>query len=287
MSKVRPELIELYNRLEKTLDDSRSQAQVKRHAKGNRTARENLSDLIDENSFIEFGQLAVAAQRNRRDYEELQNATAADGVLTGLCTINEVDLGPSNSHAIAIINDYSVLAGTQGFFHHKKLDRMLELAGEYLLPVIMYTEGGGGRPGDTDVTTQIAGLNVTSFASWARLKGKVPRISVNNGYCFAGNAALFGSADFCIATKNSWIGMAGPAMIEGGGLGIFEPSEIGPSESQERNGVIDFLANDEEHATQIAQKLLSYFQGKTRKWTTLDQQDLLKSIPENRRMLPS
>ncbi len=284
MSKVRPELIELYNRLEKTLDKSRSEAQVKRHTKGNRTARENLSDLIDENSFIEFGQLAVAAQRNRRDYEELQNATAADGILTGLCTINEGDIGPSNAHAIAIINDYSVLAGTQGFFHHQKLDRMLKLAEKYLLPVIMYTEGGGGRPGDTDVTTQIAGLNVTSFASWAGLQGKVPRISVNNGYCFAGNAALFGSADFCIATKNSWIGMAGPAMIEGGGLGNFEPSEIGPSETQEKNGVIDFVANDEEHATRIAQQLLSYFQGKTKRWTALDQESLLKSIPENRRM---
>ena len=235
MSKVRPELIELYNRLDKTLDDSRLQAQDKRHSKGNRTARENLSDLIDKNSFIEFGQLAVAAQRNRRNYEELQDATAADGVLTGLCTINKDNIGLNNAHAIAIINDYSVLAGTQGFFHHKKLDRMLELADRYLLPVIMYTEGGGGRPGDTDVKTQIAGLNITSFASWARLKGKVPRISVNNGYCFAGNAALFGSADFCIATKNSWIGMAGPAMIEGGGLGLFKPSEIGPSDLQEKN----------------------------------------------------
>ena len=146
MSKVRPELIELYNRLDKTLDDSRLQAQDKRHSKGNRTARENLSDLIDKNSFIEFGQLAVAAQRNRRNYEELQDATAADGVLTGLCTINKDNIGLNNAHAIAIINDYSVLAGTQGFFHHKKLDRMLELADRYLLPVIMYTEGGGGRP---------------------------------------------------------------------------------------------------------------------------------------------
>ena len=284
MSKVRPELIELYNRLDKTLDDSRLQAQDKRHSKGNRTARENLSDLIDKNSFIEFGQLAVAAQRNRRNYEELQDATAADGVLTGLCTINKDNIGLNNAHAIAIINDYSVLAGTQGFFHHKKLDRMLELADRYLLPVIMYTEGGGGRPGDTDVKTQIAGLNITSFASWARLKGKVPRISVNNGYCFAGNAALFGSADCCIATKNSWIGMAGPAMIEGGGLGLFKPSEIGPSDLQEKNGVIDFVAKDEEHATQVAKKLLSYFQGKQEHWSIVDQESLNNSIPENRRM---
>ena len=280
----RSELIELYNRLEKTLDKSRKEARAKRHQRGNRTARENLEDLIDENSFIEYGQLAVAAQRSRRDYEELQTSTAADGILTGICTINKDNIGKNNAHAVVIINDYSVLAGTQGYFHHKKLDRMCALAEEHSLPVVMFTEGGGGRPGDTDVHVQIAGLNVPSFASWARLKGKVPRIAVNNGFCFAGNAALLGCSDFCITTKNSWIGMAGPAMIEGGGLGNFEPTEIGPSDIQERNGVVDYLADDEEHATKIAQQLLSYFQGSREAWTVNDQTKLRDSIPQNRRM---
>ena len=280
----RSELIELYNRLEKTLDKSRKEAREKRHQRGNRTARENLEDLIDENSFIEYGQLAVAAQRSRRDYKELQTSTAADGILTGICTINKDNIGKNNAHAVVIINDYSVLAGTQGYFHHKKLDRMCALAEKHSLPVIMFTEGGGGRPGDTDVHVQIAGLNVPSFASWARLKGKVPRIAVNNGFCFAGNAALLGCSDFCITTKNSWIGMAGPAMIEGGGLGNFEPTEIGPSDIQERNGVVDYLADDEEHATKIAQQLLSYFQGSREAWTVNDQTKLRDSIPQNRRM---
>ncbi len=123
----RSELIELYNRLEKTLDKSRKEARAKRHQRGNRTARENLEDLIDENSFVEYGQLAVAAQRSRRDYEELQTSTAADGILTGICTINKDNIGKNNAHAVVIINDYSVLAGTQGYFHHKKLDRMCAL----------------------------------------------------------------------------------------------------------------------------------------------------------------
>ena len=280
---IRPELQALRERIERTRDTGRAVARAKRHAKGYRTARENVADLIDENSLQEYGQLAVAAQRSRRDYEDLQTSTAADGVITGTCTINANLVGSGRARAGIIVNDYSVLAGTQGFFHHRKLDRICELALEQSLPLVMYTEGGGGRPGDTDVATQIAGLNIKSFSTWAALSGKVPRIAVNNGYCFAGNAALFGCADFCIATRTSWIGMAGPAMIEGGGLGKFEPTAIGPIDVQEKNGVVDIVAEDEAHATAIAQQLLSYFQGAVSEWDTVPQDTLRDSIPEDRR----
>jgi acetyl-CoA carboxylase carboxyltransferase component len=270
-------------RLDKTLDAQRQDAKAARVNKGYRTARENLLDLVDEGSFLEYGQLAVAAQRTRRDYEDLQTSTAADGIITGTCTINAQQLGEQSTQAAVIINDYSVLAGTQGFFHHKKLDRICELAEKLSLPVVMYTVGGGGRPGDTDVTTQVAGLDITSFSAWAGLSGKVPRIAVNNGYCFAGNAALFGCADFTIATRKSWIGMAGPAMIEGGGLGSFAPTDIGPVEVQEKNGVVDIVADDEAHATALAQQLLSYFQGLTKDWSHADQSLLRELIPEERK----
>jgi acetyl-CoA carboxylase carboxyltransferase component len=273
----------LRERVERTLDDVRTEARGKRHARGYRTARENVADLVDEGSFQEYGQLAVAAQRSRRDYEDLQSSTAADGIITGTCTINAERVGADRARAAVIVNDYSVLAGTQGFFHHRKLDRICELAQEWSLPLVMYTEGGGGRPGDTDVTTHMAGLNVNSFGSWAGLSGKVPRIAVNNGYCFAGNAALFGCADFTIATRHSWIGMAGPAMIEGGGLGTFEPTEIGPITVQEKNGVVDIVADDEAHATLLAQQLLSYFQGDIQDWATVQQEVLRELIPQDRR----
>jgi acetyl-CoA carboxylase carboxyltransferase component len=182
-----------------------------------------------------------------------------------------------------VIYDYSVLAGTQGFFHHQKLDRIFLMAQKLKLPVIMYTEGGGGRPGDTDVHTMIAGLHLESFYTWAKLSGQVPRIAINNGFCFAGNAVLFGCADITIATRNSWIGMAGPAMIEGGGLGNFKPTEIGPTEVQEKNGVVDIVAEDEAEATAIAKKLLSYFQGPVENWLCGDQTKLRDIVPENRR----
>ena len=280
---IRPELQALRKRLGHTLDEARSEARAKRHGKGYRTARENVADLADEGSFQEYGQLAVAAQRSRRDYEDLQTSTAADGVITGTCTINADLIGADRARAGIIVNDYSVLAGTQGFFHHRKLDRICELAREQSLPLVMYTEGGGGRPGDTDVKIQIAGLDVPTFASWASLSGQVPMIAVNNGYCFAGNAALFGCADIRIATKSSWIGMAGPAMIEGGGLGNFAPTDIGPMGVQSKNGVVDLVADDEAHATALAQQCLSYFQGGSDNWQCADQLKLREMMPADRR----
>jgi acetyl-CoA carboxylase carboxyltransferase component len=280
---LRPDLKQLNERLAQTLDEGRTEATRKRHEKGLRTARENLADLIDEGSWIEYGQLAVAAQRNRRDIEDLQINTAADGVITGTGTVN-ADLFPAESSRVAVaVDDYSVLAGTQGFFHHDKLDRIFELAEKHALPVVMYTEGGGGRPGDTDVTTRIAGLYITSFSTFARLSGVVPRIAVNNGYCFAGNAVFFGCADITISTRNSWIGMAGPAMIEYGGLGQFKPQEIGPSNVQTANGVIDLLAEDEAHATRLAKQLLGYFQGSISDWDCADQARLRDILPADRR----
>jgi len=280
---LRPELLALQNRLQRTQDDDRSEARQRRHEKGFRTARENLAALVDRDSFLEYGQLAVAAQRNRRDYRELQSSTAADGVITGTCTINSSRFGTLHTQAAVVVNDYSVLAGTQGFFHHHKLDRICELAERLNLPIVMYTEGGGGRPGDTDVLTHIAGLHVGSFRNWAGLSGKVARIAVSNGYCFAGNAALFGCADFTIATRQSWIGMAGPAMIEGGGMGVVDARDIGPAQVQERNGVIDILAEDESRATQLARQLLSYFQGVDAAWECADQLALRDIVPEDRR----
>ena len=281
--KNRPEFEKFIRRVEKSSDEFRASSTEKRHSKHFRTARENLNHLVDEESFLEFGQFAVAAQRTRRDYEELQDKTNADGIITGFCSVNSELVGEKHAQAVAIVYDYSVLAGTQGAFHHLKLDRICDQAKKFELPIIIFTEGGGGRPGDTDVLTQIAGLHIPSFSSWAQLTGTSLKIAVNNGYCFAGNAALFGCSDFRIATKTSWIGMAGPAMIEGGGLGVFEPTDIGPVSVHEKNGVVDYVANNEEEATLIAKKLLSYFQGSIEDFSICDQEILQNVMPEDRR----
>ena len=279
----RDALGELRERLERGSDAARVDATRRRHEKGYRTARENLADLVDAASFVEYGALAVAAQRGRRDYETLQRETPGDGVITGLARINGAHFPAEQARAAVVIYDYSVLAGTQGFFHHAKIDRLLSVARRQQLPVVMYTEGGGGRPGDTDVSTQIAGLNVGTFAAWASLLTPRPRIAVNNGYCFAGNAALFGAADLRIATRASNIGMAGPAMIEGGGLGIYAPQDIGPAELLYRNGVIDALVDNEAAATAMARRLLWYFQGDCPVTAVADQASLRDVLPADRR----
>lgn len=268
----------------RALDAQRPDALSKRKAKGYRSARENLDDLLDGGHFVEYGQLAVAAQRKRMDVEGLRTNTAADGVITGIGQVNTDLFNQGDCYTALIVNDYSVLAGTQGFFHHQKLDRILAVARKRKLPIIMYTEGGGGRPGDTDVTTMTTGLHCQSFLSWAALNGVVPRIAVANGYNFAGNAALYGAADITIATQTSWVGMAGPAMIEGGGLGVYKPTEIGPIEVQASNGVVDIVADDEAQASDYAKRCLGLFQGRLESWQALPQESLRAQMPDNRRL---
>ncbi len=281
LDRIRPDLAEVIERHAVGLDEQRREAVDRRHERGGRTARENLADLVDEGSFVEFGALVVAAQRRRRPVEELIAKTPADGLVGGLARING-DRFPGHEADCAVASyDYMVLAGTQGTMNHAKKDRLFETAARLRLPFVLFTEGGGGRPGDTD-GTGVAGLDCLAFGLWAGLSGLVPTVAINRGYCFAGNAALLGCSDVVIATRDSNIGMGGPAMIEGGGLGVFHPSEIGPTEIQSRNGVIDVLVDDEAEAVATAKRYLSYFQGAYSDWECADQRLLRHVIPENR-----
>lgn len=282
---IRPDLQKVIDRHAFTLDANRGAAVAKRHAQGGRTARENIADLCDTASdpgnFIEYGALAVAAQTRRRTLEDLIANTPADGMVTGLGSINAKQFGPEASRCAVLAYDYTVLAGTQGMRNHHKTDRMLSIAHQLKLPVVLFAEGGGGRPGDTDMPI-VAGLNNHTFSQFAALSGKVPVVGIVHGRCFAGNAALLGCADVIIATRGSNIGMSGPAMIEGGGLGSFAPEQIGPSSVQSRNGVIDILVEDEAAAVAAAKQYLSYFQGPVSDWQCADPRALRHVVPENR-----
>jgi acetyl/propionyl-CoA carboxylase alpha subunit/acetyl-CoA carboxylase carboxyltransferase component len=258
---IRPDLQESIARHAFGLDSTRAVAVKKRHGSGNRTARENIEDICDPETFLEYGALAIAAQRRRRSFDDLVQNTPADGLVAGIGSVNgNIFTSAVNTQCLVLAYDYMVLAGTQGLQNHRKKDRMFELAEKMRIPIILFAEGGGGRPGDTD-TTMIAGLDCMAFALYAKLSGLVPRIGIANGRCFAGNAALLGMSDVIIATENSNIGMGGPAMIEGGGLGVYRPEEIGPVSVQRANGVVDLVAKDEAEAVAIAKKYLSYFQG--------------------------
>ncbi len=283
LSASRADLDEVRARHALGLDNNRPEAVAKRRSYHARTARENVLDLCDADSFIEYGALANAAQRRRRSLEDLRLRTPADGMIAGFGTVNAAEFGPEAARCAVLAYDYTVLAGTQGHHNHKKKDRLFELAAERETPVVFFTEGGGGRPGDVDTEDLfMSWLDIKTFATWPQLSGIAPRIAVNAGRCYAGNAVIFGCADITIATANSNIGLAGPAMIEGGGLGKFSPEDIGPIDVQTANGVVDIAVADEAEGTAVARRVLGCFQGTIKTWRCDDQRRLRHLIPEDR-----
>ncbi len=281
----RDDLREVIDRHAVGLDERRPDAVGRRRARGRRTTRENIGDLVDEGTFVEYGPLVIAAQRRRRELDDLIASTPADGLVGGIGDVNGEHFGSGASNratkVVAVSYDYTVLAGTQGSQNHRKKDRLFEVAEQLRVPIVFFTEGGGGRPGDTD-GIGVSGLDCLAFRWFAELSGTVPLVGVNAGYCFAGNAAILGCCDVVIATEDSNIGMGGPAMIEGGGLGVFRPTEIGPIEVQRRNGVVDIVVADEAEAVLVAKQYLSYFQGRFVEWSAPDQAALRDVVPVDR-----
>jgi acetyl-CoA carboxylase carboxyltransferase component len=277
----RDDLARYRERRRLTTDEARPEAVARRTAKGQRTARANIADLVDDGSFVEYGSFAIAAQRQRRELDDLIRNTPADGLVGGIATVNAAEFDQDIARVAVASYDYTVLAGTQGFLNHRKKDRLFTVAEQLRTPVVLFAEGGGGRPGDTDAAG-VAGLDGPAFALFARLSGLVPLVGITSGYCFAGNAALLGCCDVIIATENSNIGMAGPAMIEGGGLGVVKPTDIGPIGVQTANGVIDVRVADEAEAVTVAKKYLGFFQGATKNWKRHDDALLRDLIPEQR-----
>ncbi|MDA1074419.1 MAG: carbamoyl-phosphate synthase large subunit [Proteobacteria bacterium] len=276
---IRPDLAEVLDRQYKARDEYRPEAVAKRHSRGFRTARENVEHLCDPGTFVEYGALVLAAQRRRRSIDDLIEKTAADGMITGVGAINGDLFDEPANRSVVMAYDYMVLAGTQGGQNHRKTDRMIDVAHNGRMPMVLFAEGGGGRPGDTD---GIGGEGTRTFARFATLSGLVPMIGITTGRCFAGNASLLGCCDTIIATEKANIGMGGPAMIEGGGLGIYAPEDIGPMSVQVPNGVVDILVKDEAEAVACAKRYLSYFQGSTKTWSENDQRVMRHIVPENR-----
>jgi acetyl-CoA carboxylase carboxyltransferase component len=277
----RDDLRELLRRRALTEDGARPEATQRRREAGGRTARENVADLVDPESFVEYGRFAIAAQRGRREVEELIRRTPADGLIGGTARVNG-DLFGDGATCAVLSYDYTVLAGTQGALGHRKKDRLFELIERMRLPTVFFAEGGGGRPGDTDYPV-VSALDTRAFALWARLSGLVPRIAVVAGRCFAGNAVIAGCADLIVATENASLGMGGPAMIEGGGLGSVDPDEVGPLAMQAPNGVVDLAVADEAEAVAASKRLLGYFQGTIAPGAAPDQTRLRELVPERER----
>jgi acetyl/propionyl-CoA carboxylase alpha subunit len=281
LDEIRPDLAEVLARQAKTLDENRPDAVARRRRTNQRTTRENIADLCDPGSFFEYGSLVVAARRRTTSMQELIDTTQTDALIMGLGRVNGALFPHKDSRVAVVAYDYTVLAGTQGKKGHEKKDRMFKLAEQWRLPLVLFAEGGGGRGSDTD-TVSVASLQLDTFHRFARLSGLVPLVGITSGRCFAGNAVLLGCCDVVIATANSTIGMGGPAMIEGGGLGVYRPEEVGPMSVQVPNGVVDIAVEDEAEAVKVARQYLSYFQGPVADWSCADQRRLRHTVPLNR-----
>lgn len=278
---IRADLQRVLDRHAYLYDENRPDAVARRRSRNQRTARENIADLCDADTFVEYGALALAAQATRRTREDLIANTPADGLITGVGSVNGDLFGKDRARSAVMAYDATVMAGTQGKRNHIKTDRIVEVALCDELPLVLFGEGGGGRPGDIDYPS-VSGLYQPSFAAFAELSGQVPVVGIVSGRCFAGNAAFLGCCDVIIADKSANIGMAGPAMIEGGGLGIFRPEDVGPAPVQYANGVIDVLVENEAEATRVARHYLSMFQGRVADWSAPDPIQLRHVVPENR-----
>ena len=288
----RPDLAEVLRRRSLTSDESRVKQKERRHSQDARTARENIYDLADEGTFVQYGSLAIG-QGLHGSVDELLDYAPSDGLVMGLGHVNGDNFDETRSRCVLMSYDYTVLAGSQGGMNHKMMDRMFQTAFKLQSPLVLFTEGGGGRAGGGSRNArpgrggspQISGgggLNTPSWTLLSKLSGRVPVVGVNAGFCFAGNAVLLGCCDVIIATENSSIGIGGPAMIEGGGLGVYSPEEVGPMSVQVPSGVVDIAVRDEAEAVQATKKYLSYFQGPLEDWKSNDQRLLRHVVPENR-----
>ena len=309
---IRQDLAELNERRSYISDDFRSEKIARRHAKIQRSPAENLEHLLD-GTFREYGPLVTAASWQKQQW--LRETTQADGLIMGIGHVNGDLFEKDRSRVIAVHYDYMVVAGTQGGRGHYKQDRIYVLAKRFRLPIILFAEGGGGRPGisggEPEETVDLAtasGLRAASsgtgaarasvdiagrggggvpidsytFTMLPELSGLVPLVGINSGRCFAGNTVLLACCDVIIAAENSTIGLGGPAMIEGGGLGIYTPEEVGPMSFQVPNGVVDILVKDDVEAVDTAKKYISYFQGPVDQWEAPDQRMLRHIVPEDR-----
>ena len=300
LNRVRPDLAEVQQRHEATLDAARPDAVAKRRRTAQRTARENVDDLCDPGTFVEHGQL-VLTPGTGLSLDETIRKFPTDGMVTGIGAINGGLFGAERARCVVMSYDYTVLAGTQGAINHPKTDRMLELAEKWRIPMVLFAEGGGGRAGTGGRRSAAPAprpatqakpvqrfdapsrpLDTPTFASMGRLSGLVPMVGITSRYCFAGNASLLGCCDVIIATADANIGMGGPALIEGGGLGVFRPEEVGPLDVQMANGVVDIAVEDEAEAVAATKRYLSYFQGRLTDWECVDQRHLRNIVPENR-----
>lgn len=240
-------LDELQAYRDKALDGGGEDKRKKQHAKGKLTARERIDYLFDEGTFQEVGS---QIESRFTDFGMAEKKLPGDGVIIGF---GEID----GRQTFIAAEDFTVMGGSLGEQHSKKISRILRMAMESKAPFITINDSGGAR-----IEEGIAGLDGYGemFRGHTEASGKIPQIAVVMGPCAGG--ACYGPAlcDFVfMVEKTSQMFLTGPGVVK---AVIGEEStteELGGGEMHSSlSGVAHFCYTDEKTCLDGVRRLLSY-----------------------------
>ena len=220
---------------------------VAQHKKGKLTARERLEYLFDEGSFQEVG---AFIESRFTDFGMAEKKLPGDGVITGFGTIN-------GEPVYAAVEDFTVMGGTYGEYHSRKIVRIMDMAYQSKAPFITINDSGGAR-----IEEGIAGLDGYGdmFLRHTRASGKIPQIAVVMGPCAGG--ACYGPAlcDYVfMVEKTSQMFLTGPQVVKTVLSEEISTEELGGASAHAAlSGVAHFKYPDEYSCLDGVKKLLSY-----------------------------
>ena len=219
---------------------------AKQHEQGKLTARERIDALVDKGSFEESGLFI----RNRTTLFGMDKADMpADGVVTGAASVYGRPIHLASQ-------DFSVAGGSAGEMHSVKVANTLRSALMNGTPFVFINDSGGARV--QEGIDSLSGYGKVFFENVA-LSGAVPQISIIAGPCAGGAAYSPALTDFIIQTRAARMFITGPEVIKQvTGEQVTAEALGGPDSHMARSGVTHFVAEDDEQAILICQKLLSF-----------------------------
>ncbi|MHA1584408.1 MAG: acyl-CoA carboxylase subunit beta [Promethearchaeota archaeon] len=217
------------------------------HKKGKLTARERISLLIDQGSFIEIDAF-VKHQCDKFGMKD--NKYLGDGVITGYGTI-------SGRKVFVYSQDFTVLGGSLGEIHAKKICKIMDLALKTGSPVIGLLDSGGARI--QEGVDSLAGYGEIFYRN-VDSSGIIPQISVILGPCAGGAVYSPALTDFVImGGRNAFMFVTGPEVVKSVTGEDVSFADLGGADVHSKtSGVCHLAGNSEEDALDLVKKLLTY-----------------------------
>lgn len=268
----------------KEMDDRRIQTRLgggedklqKQRDRGKMTARERISGLLDDGTFQEIGLF----RRNRTTTFGMDTADMpADGVVTGSGAVFGRPIHVASQ-------DFTVMGGSAGETHSKKVVQMMESALKCGTPFVLINDSGGARV--QEGIDSLSGYGQVFYAN-VLLSGAVPQISIIAGPCAGGAAYAPALTDFIIQTRKAHMFITGPGVIKQvTGEEVTQDALGGADAHMAVAGNIDFVADDDEQALLIAKKLLSFLpQNNTEDAPIVNPDPTVEADPEMPNLVPT